>query len=269
VVLAGSVPALGFYGADGNGTDDTRGKQQVRPGRARAALMRATDTSDDDALGFTDAKRKPHEDVLWILVRNLAEGDAVEFFVEDEAGTMVSAGTGTADADGHAALHSSTADGGALPLNAWSVDDLAGQRVEVRAAGGATILYGIVPQATTRAVKYRARATIEDDDSPATAEVQMFIDPRAGRERLRIDVQGLGSDDQAMELWMDDGTGTSTFVLVESKDPPVGDQARFQWDTKSGQALPLQAETLKDLQGRAFEIRVNGTAALSGSLPSF
>jgi hypothetical protein len=267
VVLSGTVPALGTHACeDGDdGDDDDQG--EAEPARARAALMRDAASPDADASGCIKVEKEPGEESLEIRVAHLDAGLAIEFFLEDAGGAMVSVGTAAVDDEGGAEIEFSTEDGGTLPLGAASVDDLAGRRVEVKTADGTLLLFGQVPAATTSASRTLARATLKDTDSAARVKIRARIDARAGRERLRIDVMRLMTGGADAELWMDDGSGTP--ALAGTSRVNHGGRARFQWDTRRGQGLPFGVETLRDLSGRAFEIRVDGTAAMSGNLPAF
>lgn len=256
-VLAGHVPALG----EDDGDDD-----EAEPARGRSALMRDPASPFPDASGKVEVEKSPDGEELEIEAEHLDAGTAVEFFLEDAGGAMVSIGTATADEGGEAEIEFETGDGGTLPLGAASVDDLAGRRVEVRTADGTAILFGIVPAATTSAEKARARARVEDDDSDAEVRIDAVIDTRAGRERLRIDARRLDPAAGEAEFWVADGTGT--LALAASAPVKHSGRARFLFDTRKGKTLPLGAETLRDLSGRSFEIRVGGAAVLSGSLPT-
>jgi len=46
-------------------------------------------------------------------------------------------------------------------------------------------------------------------------------------------------------------------------------RARFRCGVKPGDALPLGAASLRELSGRAFEVRVGGQKVAAGTLPSF
>ncbi len=264
VVLQGTLPALGVNDEDGDGDDDGDDDEGLHA-RGRSALMRDAGSPFPEASGHVEVEAEDGEEEMEIEAEHLDSGTAVEFFLEDDAGVMVSIGLATADDEGEAEIEFETEDGNALPLNAWTVADLAGRRVEVRTADGTLILFGIVPEASPRAEKLRASAQASGNVAGSKGKVASLIDPRAGRERLRIDAKKIGAGSGQAELYVDDGSGA--LVLVGTAPLKKSGRTRFQYDTKKGQALPLTAETLTDLSGRAFEIRVDGLVVLSGTLP--
>jgi hypothetical protein len=68
------------------------------------------------------------------------------------------------------------------------------------------------------------------------------------------------------ELWIDDGTGTMT-PAAESRVRRR--RVRLHFTTRGARELPLGVESLRDLAGRAYEIRVGGTRIAGGTLPLF
>jgi len=274
LVLAGTVPAPGEgHGdddgdddadddEDGHGDDDDDDHADRRPARGRAALMRADTSPFADASGRVEVERKHGEEELEIEAEHLDAGTAVEFFLADEGGTMTSVGAAEADDGGEAEIEFETDDGDPLPLGAASVDELAGRRVEVRlAADGTLILFGEVPEATTAARKLRGRTDVRDLASRARCRVRALVDGRAGRERLDVDLKAVASGGAEAELFVDDGGGS--MVLAGTVALRGSGRGRLRYDTRKGDRLPLGAASLRDLEGRDFEIRVDGRELMS------
>ncbi len=275
VLLAGTVPALDTRHGDdadendGDDNDNDDGDendqgQADQPALGRSALMRDVASPFPDASGEVEARKSPTGDSLEIEAKHLDAAAALEFFLEQDDGTLVSIGTATADSQGEAKLAFDTAQGDTLPLGAASVDALAGRRVEVRTAAGIPVLFGIVPNATTSAENHHEKGSF--DLSGNSARVDAKVNGRAGRERLTIKVRDRAAAGGTAELFVDDGTGT--LVLAGSATVRRSGTVRFTFDNRKGGTLPLSAERLHDLSGRAFEIRVGGAVAVSGTLPA-
>ncbi|MCI0589765.1 MAG: hypothetical protein L0323_23365, partial [Planctomycetes bacterium] len=278
VVLAGVVPALGTGDDDGedddgdddgdddDGDDDNDDNDGPRA-RGRAILMLAESSPFPDAEGEVEVEVEGDEEELEIEAEHLDAGTAVEFFLADADGNMTSIGTATADEEGEAEIEFETEEGGSLPLGAASVADLAGRRVEVRASDGTLILFGAVPEATTRAQKLRCRGDVMSVETRARVRVTALVDNRSGRERLNVELKAVSPGATEAELFLDDGGGTLT--LADTVPLKRSGRGRARYDTKKGQPLPLGASSVRDLQGRAFEIRVEGAAVLAGNFPNF
>jgi len=273
VVLAGVVPALGAGDDDGDDDDgdddgDHDGDDDEHdglPARGRAALVRADSSPYAEARGEVEVETRSGEEEFEIEAERLDAGVAVEFFLEDGAGAMASIGTATTDGDGEAEIEFGTEEGGSLPLGAASVAELAGRRVEVRTADGTLVLFGEVPEATTAALKLRARADVRDDDSSARVRVTAVVDNRSGRDRLNVELKAVSPGAAEAELFLDDGGGTMTLAATVALRRSGRGHARF--DTKKGDPLPLGVASVLELEGRAFEIRVEGSAVVSGNFP--
>jgi hypothetical protein len=69
------------------------------------------------------------------------------------------------------------------------------------------------------------------------------------------------------DVYLEDSSG----VLQPIGSPKINGRgrAKLRYSTRRGGSLPLGAATLRELAGRAFEVRVNGTTVLSGTLPNF
>jgi len=254
VVLTGTVPAPAPF-------------EDVRPSYGRSSLMRDEAGQGKRPYGSIRCWTRSSGDEIRIHARRLDGAADYELFVEDEAGTMTSFGTGESSRSGAVSFDFDTRDDDVLPAAAWSVHDLAGRRVEIReSVGGAMVLFGRIPPSTQGALKLRAGAFVDDGDSDGRATVDARVDYRSGRERLRIDLHKIAGGPGDLELWVDDGTGV--LVLVAEEKFKKSGRARFQWDNRKGDPLPLVVESLTVLNGRAFEVRIEGVVSLAGILPT-
>jgi hypothetical protein len=232
--------------------------------RARIDLFRAAASSDADVTGWVELRSGGGRERFQAEVEHLAAGATVEVLVADGLGAMIPAGPATADALGHAELELDTGDGASLPAGAASATELVGRAVEVRDGSGGLLLSGTAPALGGSGGTSRARLRASDDDSGVGVRVSMKIQRRLGRQEFRIDVRGL-EDDAAVELWIDDGTGT--LVLAGEMTASHRGRSRMRQQSRRGHSMPLGVLDLGDLSGRAFEVRSGGTTLLSGFLP--
>ena len=285
VVLAGAVPSLtighddddegdhddGRDDDDGDhddGKDDDDGDDDAPRARGRAILMLADTSPFAGAEGRVEVETEGEDQELEIEVEDIDTGTTVEFFLDDGSGTMASLGTATTDAEGEAEIEFDTGDGDALPLGLGSVADLAGRRVEVRvAAEGTVILFGEVPEATVGAMKLRCREAFRAAGTRARAVVVGLLDNRSGRARLGFELKAIARGSAEAELLLDDGEGNMT--VISDVALRRSGRGRARWDTKRGGTLPLGVTSVLELEGRPFEIRVEGETVLSGRFPRF
>lgn len=69
------------------------------------------------------------------------------------------------------------------------------------------------------------------------------------------------------EVFIGDGDGN--FVQADSTRISRRGRAVLRFTTRRGRSLPLDASSLRELAGRAFEVRVDGVVVASGNLPAF
>jgi len=232
--------------------------------RARIDLVRAAEASDPDVTGWVELRSGDGRERFQAEADHLDPGATVEVFVADAIGTMVSAGSASADALGHAELELDTGDGATLPAGAATASDLVGRAVEVRDGTGGLLLSGAAPALDGSGGTVRGRLRASDDDSGVGVRVSMKIQRRLGRQEFRIDVKGL-EDDVPVELWIDESPGV--LVLAGTMTASHRGRSRMRQQSRMGHAMPLGVLDLGDLSGRYFEVRSGGTTLLSGFLP--
>ena len=113
--------------------------------RRQGSLALAAGSPQSEARGSTRIGFRSNRGVSSIEIRaqRLARGSTYELWMEDAAGSGAMVRIGDLDARGR--YERSTADGDPLPFGVPATLDLSGRRVEVRAAGGATVLEGTLP----------------------------------------------------------------------------------------------------------------------------
>jgi len=100
-------------------------------------------------------------------------------------------------------------------------------------------------------------------DLDATGYVLIRSYDGGDRERFDVRAQKVTLN-EAVELWIDDGTNTMTFVATL-----VGNKGKkYSVDTKKGEVLPFDL-TLAELAGRALELRVMDEVQLQSAVPTF
>jgi hypothetical protein len=114
---------------------------------------------------------------------------------------------------------------------------------------------------TTRIFLTRPETGAPDLDATGFILIRSY--DGADRERFDVRAHKLTLK-AAIELWIDDGTGTMAFVanLVGTKGK------KYSVDTKKGEVLPFDL-TLAELAGRAVELRVMDEVQLQSVVPTF
>jgi hypothetical protein len=250
---------------------------------ARADMVRPEDSPYDDSRGVIVAIKRADSEALRIEVGHLAPATHyVVFLGDDHGGTQI--GDFTANDNGGALMTRDTAAGDELPLGA-SLADLAGRHVEVRHEG-VVVLLGAIPHVDAQQDVAPVHQDVREQDASSGATVRVIVDihPRVGRESCDVRMSHLPTDEApatdpttdggtaraaprraTADLYMDDGAGTMR--LVGSARIGRGGRARLLFVTRRGGSLPLSAATLRELAGRALEVRVNGTTRVASTMP--
>ncbi len=157
---------------------------------------------------------------------------------------------------------------GALPLEAASLLDLVGRRVEVR-VGEVVYLFGEMPAFDGQGSSGRERTEIalsrpeEAPDEDARGEAKLDEQESKNRSRFRVEVRGLPEQDYFLDVEGEEGESEEGPAL-ESKGHG---RYRLRLDTKHGDALPLDLLDADDMEGRRIEIRgEDGDVYLVGTL---
>ena len=295
VVLLGEVPHLPPVDGPGEGEGDGDGDHDepapddgndggdheapAEPEVARSFLLRG-ENAPEHARGIVVTTRRGEGERFLVEVANLAERSRYELWVASAIeGDDRVLETGEL---GGAAFSRDTAHDQWLPAEAESLDDLAGRRVEVRHEDE-VVLYGAVPHLEAHDAPVHEEETVHDEATGARVHVEVDVHARHG-ERLRIEMADLPRHDdhaerdhaeraqkasgrRVVELLIEDDGGN--LVPVDTARMNRRGRALLQWRTRRGDNLPLDAGTIRELAGRAFEVRVGGERVASGSIPSF
>ena len=242
----------------------------------RAHLLRPEGSDFHESRGVVVATDGQHEDSLRCEVGRLAPETGYLIFI-GEGESAVILGDLRTNGEGGGSVGREAAAGQALTDRLPSLADLGGRHVEVRNLDGVVVLYGRVPEAQTErsAEPEHHEAEHHDEASGADCHVELDLVPERGHERFEMDMSDLPRGDRAKsatrgrtaQVMMDDGTGN----LAEVANVRISrrGRARLVYNTRRGDALPLGAATLRELAGRGFEVRVNGSRAVGGNLPIF
>ncbi len=111
-------------------------------------------------------------------------------------------------------------------------------------------------------------------ETGAAVTIRFEIDPKRGDERMHLSMRDLPKDRAPAKAR---GARPLAVVFIADGDDalepvesvPVSRSGRARWRvfTRRGDALPLGAASLRELSGRAFEVRIGGTRVASGNLP--
>jgi hypothetical protein len=167
-------------------------------------------------------------------------------------------------------------DGGKLKMNARRGDtmpeDAEGMCVEVRDGAGGVVLKAIVPEydapKSTLKGNVKEKLALPAED-PADEKAKGFIRLKLGKGAQLLQIVLQRATAGTYDVFMDDGTGT----LVDVGDivvPEGEDSGSFLVNTKRGDPIPTDAESLESLMGRAVEVRTGGetpATVLEGEVP--
>jgi len=237
----------------------------------RTRLVRPPEGPDADAKGRIDARSFRGRDELVIKGQRLTQGAVVSFLIENASGDLEEAAAGTVESDGDVKVHWRSRDGG-LPFGANLLSELSGRAVALRDVNGADLLIGeigTVPAVNVgRKEKALAHLTNEDVDFAPKGKgiVKVELRPRQGTSKLGVHLVHvpLGS---TLELWIKSPSGGGMEKVGEFV--VSGTQAKIQFNTASGQALPFGVDDASALYGQDLEVRTpDGVVHFSGEVPA-
>jgi len=256
----------------GNGPDRPERPEKVRPGKARAPLTRPADATDENAKGRIDVARRGKKLDLRIKGQRLDAGLAVGITIQGGGDEVVLADAVVTNDEGSIKLMLRTHKGDVLPLDAVTLDDLAGATIRIRddaaLPDAAALLTGRVPAIGAdlpRRVRLGSELALAEGETDGEGRIQARFRGRDVRSELRIRVAGL-AEGAAVRFLIDDGTGA--FVEVAAGTADDDGEAQYRSRTHDGGAMPLDAATVLDLLGRAVQIEVDGVVRLEGAIPA-
>ena len=253
------------------------GSLALAAGARKGYLTRPNEGPDPDARGFVKAKGSPGADRLMVKIAKVDRGDTFDLYIQTDEGSDSFEWFGEIEIAGRPSDGSrgggagkwmaNTRRGDSLPLDADSVADLAGLTVEVRDGDGRTVLTGAVPDVEASKKKRKAKSDLDipDVSEPVEEKADGFV--QAGAEFLKVAVQGVSAS--TYDVLMDDGGGGMEVVgdLHVGKD---GGDGLWMVNTKRGDPLPFDADSIRDLVGRIVEVRnPDGDVVLQGVVPDF
>lgn len=278
VVLQGEVPA---FRDEPPPPDD---EPDAEPVSERNYMHRTDAAGERESRGVIVAQRRETSSALIIEIGRLAPETGYLVRIGTE-GAMTLLDDVRTNREGGAAIVRDTAKGQELPLGADAVSGLAGKRVTVETLDGAVVLYGEVPtfeHMDTPEESVHEEDRFVDEDSGAVVKVEVVVNEETGRERLRVECRDIPRESHEprgdgpatkaarrgkAEIWLADAT--DTLRLVDTVRILRGRRAVWSYLAHRGDELPFGATSLRQLAGRAFEIRVGGAVVAAGMLPRF
>ena len=270
-ILVGHVPSLESSGGDE--------PHPLEPLTARSNFVRPENSPYDDSRGVIVVIQRDGSAALRIEVGHLAPLTHYAMWIgEGESASFVD--DFTTNGEGGAGLVRDTAEGAELPGGADSLAALAGVHVEIRHESD-VVLVGAIPHLEDEhdVEDVHEESDFDHEGTDAHLHVEIDIHPDDGHEHMEIVMHDLlqrtqepraaksGRRSARAELYLDDGTGT--MVAADSARIRRHGRARLRYDTRRGASLPLGVASLRELAGRAFEVRVRGVVVVDGSLPAF
>ncbi len=276
VVLQGEVPAFR--------DEPPPPPPAAEPVSERNYMHRTDAAGERESRGVIVAQRREESSALIIEVGRLAPETGYLVRIGTE-GAMTLLDDVRTNREGGAAIVRDTAKGQELPLGADGVSGLAGKRVTIETLDGAVVLYGEVPtfeHLDTPEESVHEEDRFVDEDSGAVVKVEVVVNEETGRERLRVECRDIPREPReprgeepaakaarrgSAEIWLEDEGGT--LRLVDTVRILRGRRAVWSYLAHRGDELPFGATSLRQLAGRAFEIRVGGAVVAAGTLPRF
>ena len=244
-----------------------KGKQD-----SQISLVRPDDPPDANAKGTLRIRHKGNGDSLEVHVMQVTEGHEHHLWMEDPIDSDDFTEVGTLDGDGGSQqLKFDTKKGGTLPLEAASLEDLIGRRVEVR-HDDATVLLGVVPPWGLSKKPLKAKVTIGAPDGAPAPEMHGNLSLRGkddkGQERIDLKAKHVPFDDGPFHVFVEEDAGAGTFVDSGKLEKTGDHEGRWRRDTKKGQSLPDGVFFVSELAGRLIEVRDEADVVyLRGTIP--
>ncbi len=101
-------------------------------------------------------------------------------------------------------------------------------------------------------------------DSNAKGRVKVEHDTKKNRDKMDVEAENIDTS-LTFELWVEDAGGTLQFIANMPVNGPG--EVELEMDTHEDLPLPFGASQVKDLAGRALEVRSGGVAYLEGTVP--
>ena len=240
---------------------------------SQSCLVRPDDGPDDDAKGSVRIRSKNNSERFDVHVQKIEPGVDHVLWLEDPIDSDIFVQIGDLPKDGGSQkLALDTKKGDELPLNAITVDELSGRRIEIR-KGGEVELEGVVPPFGLDKKPKKAKETVDAEDTDPQPDITGTIELRSkenkGQERITLTLKKVDFDDGPFTVFVEDGVGSGVFVDEGGLDQTSAHNGRYRRDCKKGQALPGGVMFLSELGGRLLQVRGEGDVVfLEVTIPS-
>jgi hypothetical protein len=244
--------------------------------RVRAEARLTTTDAATGQEGKVRVEQHDGGDELLIEVEEATEGDAFDvYLIDPDTGDRTFIEQIVAGSNGEAELQRHTNDGDQLPLDAASVDDLAGYGIEIE-FGGEVILTGAVPELPewvpgsgddpTPTGHAHGKALLTAVEDGLEGYVEVGRNPRHDEEEFEIEAQHLDAGRVVRFEIRDPDTGE--FVTLDTLAADEHGKAEAKFETDDG-PLPLDAASVDDLAGLDVQVVDDdtGDVLLTGTVP--
>jgi hypothetical protein len=243
-LLTGGVLALG----PGKGKQDSQ-----------ISLVRPDDAPDDNAKGTLRIRHKGNADSFDVHIMKVTAGNEYHLWIEDPVDSETLIESYELDGDGGSQkLKLDTKKGDGLPLDALSLDELIGRRVEIR-HGGNVVLLGIVPPFGLPKKPQKAKVDVDAPDGAPEPDMHGTLSLRSkankGQERIDLKAKHVDFGDGPFHVFVEEDVDSDTFVAAGKLEKTDKHEGRWRRDTKKGQALPDGVFFVSELAGRLLEVR--------------
>lgn len=225
---------------------------------SQICLVRPDDGPDDNAKGTLRIREKGNGSSFEIHAIKVNADHAFHAWLEDPIDSDTFVDIGTLKGGGSQKLKFDTKKDDDLPLDAASLDDLMGRKLQIR-HGDDVILRGTVPPFGLEKKPLKAAVTMEAEPGAPDEDMSFKLSLRSkedkGQERIDLKAKKVPWDDGPFHVFVEDGVGSGVFVDAGKMDKKGGSGGAWRRDMKQGQALPAGADFVKELAGRRIEVR--------------
>lgn len=265
IYLTGTIPSFNGSGGGGGGGSGSGGGDWIK---VKQSLVRPANSPDSDVTGYVEVRyrTKDNDQKFKVEAEHIDTNVSFSVFLETAVGSgvMQNVGSMKIDDSNEVELEIETEDGDALPFGVAHVSELAGRSVEVRDAGNAIYLAGVIPDIDGSNKNAQAKTSLS---GAGKADLKIQKKAKKGDHRFELKLSKVEKQTD-FEIWLFDPSQGAMVKVTDVKTKKNG-TGKYKVRTKKGQALPLGAATIDQISGLQIELRLtDGSVRFSGAVPS-
>ncbi len=238
--------------------------EEKEEGEKEGESCLASDDPESSAHGEVEIEvHADGEEKFEVEVERVDASSVFDVILTDDTGTSASAGQLTTNAEGRGELQLKSGD--SLPFGAASVTELSGLAVAVVDAAGSTVLSGTVADLGTDA---DCDGDDDDGDDGDNNAPRLDVEPQidAEGEELEIELEHVAADTLfTIQITAADGSVQDIGAIATD----VEGRGELKFDTEDGDALPLGAASVSELEGlEVSAVSPEGEVVASAVVPA-